>query len=106
MYDDELEGLIKTVKVVSDDSVMEFGLDKCAKASFKRGKILKTYNIIIDNKNILKELEHKETYKYLGVNEGNGIEHGKMKEKIRKECVRRVKLILNTELKSKKNNCN
>ena len=32
--DNQLSGLINTVKNVSDDIKMEFGLDKCAKASF------------------------------------------------------------------------
>ena len=31
-------GLMNTVKKVSDDIKMEYGLDKCAKVSFKRGK--------------------------------------------------------------------
>ena len=43
--DDELEGLIKTVKMFTDNIGMEFGLDKSAKTSFKRGKLIKTrYN--------------------------------------------------------------
>ena len=36
--DSQLTGLINTVKNILDDIKMEFGLDKCAKASFKRGK--------------------------------------------------------------------
>ena len=36
--DSQLNGLISTVKKLSDDIQMEFGLDKCAKATFKRGK--------------------------------------------------------------------
>ena len=38
MSDNKLTGLINIVKSVSDDIKMEFGLDKCSKASFKRGK--------------------------------------------------------------------
>ena len=37
-------------------------------------------------------------YKYLGVDESDGIQHSKMKEKMRKEYNRRVRLILRTEL--------
>ena len=37
-------------------------------------------------------------YKYLGVDECDGIQRSKMKEKRRKEYLRRVKLILRTEL--------
>ena len=41
--DNQLNGLISTVKKVSDDIQMEFGLDKCAKATFKRGKKVPRY---------------------------------------------------------------
>ena len=34
--DSQLNGLINTVKKVSDDIQMEFGLDKCTKATFTR----------------------------------------------------------------------
>ena len=37
-------------------------------------------------------------YKYLGVNEAAGIQHAKMREKIRKEYYRRVRLILKSEV--------
>ena len=33
--DNDLEGMLQTVKTVSDDIGMTFGLDKCAKASLK-----------------------------------------------------------------------
>ena len=99
--DNELEGLLKTVKAFSDDIGMEFGLDKCAKASFKRGKLSTTDNIFLDDDTIIKELDQESTYKYLDVNEGDGIQHAKMKEKIRKECLRRVRSIMKTELNSK-----
>ena len=36
--DNQLIGLVNTVKKVSEYIKMEFGLDKCAKATFKRGK--------------------------------------------------------------------
>ena len=37
--DGELEGLLKIVKGFSDDIGMDFGLSKCPKATFKRGKL-------------------------------------------------------------------
>ncbi|XP_063601678.1 uncharacterized protein LOC134777753 [Penaeus indicus] len=48
---------------------MEFGLSKCAKATFKRGKLRNTKNIVLDDDSIIKELDQEGTYKYLGVNE-------------------------------------
>ena len=82
--DNEIEGLLKIVKGFSDDIGMEFGLDKCAKVTFKRGKLTKKDNIVLDEGTVIKDLEQEGVYKYLGVNEGDGIQHASMKEKLRK----------------------
>ena len=37
--EEELQKQIQTVRTFSDDIHMEFGLDKCAKITFKRGKL-------------------------------------------------------------------
>ena len=92
------------MKQFSDDIGMEFGLEKCAKASFKKGQLVSTGNIIIDEYTAIEELNQGGIYKYLGVDESDGIQHSKMKEKIRKEYLRRVRLILRTELNGKKQN--
>ena len=77
---------------------MEFELDKCAKATFKKGTLAETSSIKLDINTTIKELEQEESYKYLGINEGDGIQHSQMKEKIRKEYYRRVRLVLKSEL--------
>lgn len=89
--DQEQVGELKIVKQFSDDIGMEFGLEKCAKASFKKGKLASTGNIIIDEYTAIEELNQEGIYKYLGVDESDGIQHSKMKEKIRKEYLRRVR---------------
>ena len=48
-----------------------------------------------------KELDQEKTYKYLGLEEGDGTQHGKMKEKIIKECYRRVRAVLQSELNAR-----
>ena len=77
---------------------MEFGLDKCAKATFKSGNFTVANNIDLDINTVIRNLDQTEVYKYLGINEGDGIQNSKMKEKIRKECYRRARLILESEL--------
>ena len=57
-----------------------------------------TGNIVTDDDTEIQELDQEGVYKYLGVDESDGIQHSKMKEKIRKEYNRRVRLILRTEL--------
>ena len=55
---------------------MEFGLEKCAKIRFKRGKLTHSQNLVIDTNREIQELEQGKTYKYLGVEEkSEGIQH-------------------------------
>ena len=84
--DKELEGLLSTVKQFSDVIGMEFGLDKCAKASFKKGILTRTTAVELGLDTTICELDQDKTYKYLGIDKRNGVQHSKMKEKTRKEC--------------------
>ena len=97
----ELHGLLCTVKKFSDDIGMKFGLDKCAKPTFIRGRLTSTSGIKLNEDTTIRQLDQEETYKYLGIDKGDGIQHAKMNEKIRKECYRRVRAILHTELNEK-----
>jgi len=88
---------IQTVKTFSDDIHMELGLDKCAKIAFKRGKLTHSQNLVIDiNREIQEELEQGKTYK-----EGEGIEHQQIKERLKEECNRRLRMILKSELNAR-----
>ena len=98
--DNELEGLLRIVKGFSDDIGMVFGLSKCAKATFKRGKLEKYDHVRLDDETMIKDLEQEKVYKYL-VNESSGIQHVAMTQKLKKELVRKTQLILKTELNSK-----
>ena len=82
--DNNLEGLLKTVKKFSDDIGMSFGLHKCTKATFKRAKLTRTTSVVLDRNTVIKDLEQEEGYKYLGVDESNAIQHAAMKEKSEK----------------------
>ena len=79
--DKQLTGLINTVKNVSDDIKMEFGLDKCAKALFKRGMKVSAEGIPLDNNQVIQDLDQAETYRYLEMEEREGVQHHKMKVK-------------------------
>ena len=79
--DVDLEKLLDTVKTFSYEIGMEFCLDKCTKATFKCGKMVKSTNVVLNDNTVIKELDQENTYKYLGVNESNDIKHSTMKEK-------------------------
>ena len=111
-----LSKALSTVKTFTDDINMEFSLDKCAIAVMKGGKQIKNQNMPIDDKISIQSHEEA-AYKYIGVDENDGIQHSAMKEKvamkyyrqgilssrniIAKEYYRRVRLILRSELNSK-----
>ena len=99
--DNQLTGLINTEKNVSDDIKMEFGLDKCAKASFKRGKKVSAEGIPLNDNQVIQDLDQSERYKYWGMEEGEGVQHHKMKVNIRTEYKRRIKLVLKSELSAR-----
>ena len=44
------------------------------------------------------DLEKEGTYKYLGIKEGDCIQHSKMKEHTQKEYYRRIRMVLKSEL--------
>ena len=51
--------------------------------------------------NDFKELDSREAYKYLGIEENFDIQHKNEKEKLKKEYLRRLRLVLGTELSAK-----
>jgi hypothetical protein len=61
--EEELQKQIQTVKIFSNDIQMEFGLEKCAKMTLKRGKLIQSQNLVIDINREIQELEQRKTYK-------------------------------------------
>jgi hypothetical protein len=61
--EEELQREIKTVKTFNDDIHMEFGLEKYAMILFKRGKLISSQNLVIDNNREIQELEQGKMYK-------------------------------------------
>ena len=63
----ELETLIHTVRIYSQDIGMKFSLEKCAMLLMKSGKRHLTDGIELPNQDKIKMLAENETYKYLGI---------------------------------------
>jgi hypothetical protein len=80
---------------------MEFGVEKCTKITFKRGKLIHSQNVVININREIQELEQVKTYKYLGIEESEGIQHQQMKERLKEEYRRRLRMILKSELKAR-----
>jgi hypothetical protein len=83
---------------------MEFGLEKCAKITFKTGKLISSQNLVIESNREIQELEQGKTYKYLGIEESKGMQHPQIKDRLKQECNRRLRMILKSELNARKKN--
>ena len=46
--EEELQKQIQTVKIFSDDIHMAYGIEKCAKVTFQRGKLIQAQNLMTD----------------------------------------------------------
>jgi hypothetical protein len=55
----------------------------------------------VDINREIQELEQGKTYNYLGIEESDGIQHQQMKERLKKEYTRRLRMILKFELNAK-----
>jgi len=83
------------------DMQMDFGLNKCATAVFKHGKVPQSHNISLSNQTVIGNVEIDEAIKYLGIEEGDGIDNNQLKDALVKKYYRWAQKILKTELKLK-----
>ena len=94
----ELEPLIQTVSIFSDNVGMVFGMDRCALLVLTRGKMFRTDGIELPDGKRMREV-NLDGYKYLGVLQLDSIMHREMKEKMKNEYIRRLKRLLRSQLK-------
>ena len=97
----ELETLIHTIRIYSQDIGMEFGIEKCVLLVMKSGKRHLTDGIELPNQDKIRTLAENETYKYLGILEADTIKQVEMKDKIQKEYLRRTRKLLEAKLSSR-----
>ena len=79
------------------DIKMEFGLPKRGVLIMKRGKLVKNEGISMPDGKMIKNIEEG-GYKYLGILEADGVKHEEMKNQIKKDHIRRVRIILKSKL--------
>ena len=77
---------------------MEFELGKCGKIVLKRGKLVHSQHLILDFNREIQKLKQGKTFKYPGIEESEGIQHQQMKERWKKKCTRRLRMISKSEL--------
>jgi hypothetical protein len=93
----ELEALVNTVRIFTNDIQMKFGLQKCATLVMKRGKKIEDEGIRMPDGQLIKDLG-EEPYKYLAILEADKMKMEDMKQKVRKEYYRRIRKVLESKL--------
>ena len=93
----QIDSLVQTVWQYSEDIGMTFGIDKCAVLELERGRLVRSEGIELPDGERMKEVD-QEGYKYLGVLQLDKVMNMEMKESIRNEYIRRVKLICKSKL--------
>ena len=99
--ENDLKNEIKIVHTISKDLNMNFDLEKCARICLIWGRVQSKMHIGNTFENDIKELYPRKAYKYLGIEESFEVQHKNEKEKLKKEYLRRLRLVLGTELSAK-----
>ena len=69
----ELETMVQTIRIYSQDIGMEFRIEKCAMLVIKKGERKLMDGIQLPNQDTIKSLDENESYKYLGILEADNI---------------------------------
>ncbi|PZC70922.1 hypothetical protein B5X24_HaOG214608 [Helicoverpa armigera] len=94
----QLMKLLKVTETFSSCIRMEFGVDKCAVMHVKRGGIVKSEEVQLSDSINLRSLSANDTYKYLGMAEGLGINVAVMKQSLRERFFGRLNKVLKSSL--------
>ena len=81
----ELETLIHTIRIYSQDIGMKFVIEKCAMIVMKSGKLHRTDGMELPNQDKIRMHGENETNKYLGIVDADSVKQVQMKVKIQKE---------------------
>jgi len=101
--ENDLKNEMEIVQTISKNINMNFGLEKCARISLERDSVQSKVYVGSKFENDIKELDPRKAYKCLGIEESFNIQHKNEKEKMKKEYLKRLRLILSTELSAKNN---
>ena len=97
----QVDSLERTVHIfmkdMYEDIGMQFGIKKCGVLIMKRGKVIRTDAIRLQDGQDMKDIDES-GYTYLGILETDMMKEKEIKEKFSKECLQWLRLILKSKL--------
>ena len=83
----------------SHDTGACYGISKCAEIVFDRGKMVRGEGLeVLKERMKTMDSDENEIYKFLGIEQADGIKTKKVFERVKGEVNKRVKMLTNTEL--------
>ena len=98
--EDQIDSLVRTAFIFSEDIGMEIGLKRCGVVILKKGKLVNLDGIHLANLETMKEVDEN-GYTYLGILELDEIKEREMKINVTAEYKRKLRLILKSKLNGK-----
>ena len=86
----QVDTLVNTVRIFSDDTGMGIGISKCAVLIMRRRKLCTCESIVLPDKLVIRGLKEDDGYKNLGILLADDMKHCDMKEALSKEYLRRI----------------
>ena len=97
-----LKDVNETIVLASHDTGACYGVAKCAEIIFEKGKMVKGEGLqVLQERMKSMDPDQKEIYKFLGVEQADGIKTKKIYSRVKDEINRRLQMLKKTELNDK-----
>ena len=96
---DALKIVNEIIVQASHDTGACYGVSKCAEIIFRNGKMVRGEGLqVLEERMKTIKPDENETYKFLGIEQANGIKTKAVYERVKEEVTKRVKMLTKTEL--------
>ena len=94
-----LEIVNEIIVQASHDTGLCYGVSKCAEIIFKNGKMARGEGLqVLEERMKTMDPDENETYRFLGIEQADGIRTKTVFKRVKEELLNRMKIIINTEL--------
>ena len=94
-----LKDVNEIIVQTSYDTGACYGVAKCAEIVFERGKMLRGEGLqVLEERMESMDPDENEIYKFLGIEQADGIKTNRVYERVKHEVTKRVRMLINTEL--------